>query len=191
MLLFLLRMIMTGLDSKTDKRTLPLWRGRFAEWAIWALLLLSPGCASVFSSEAMKAVNPDIPFADLQKNPEAFQGKTVLLGGKIIKTENLSEKTVLVVSHRTLNSNDKPIGEEQSEGRFMVSVHDFLDPAIYREDRKITVIGRVVGSSVRPLNGTTYRYPIIEKKELHLWPVEEPLSTEPRIQFGIGIGFGF
>jgi outer membrane lipoprotein len=184
-------MIMTIPYSRTGKRVLHLWRGRVAEWSISALLLLSLGCASVFSSEALKEVNSNIPFMDIQRNPESFQGKTVLLGGKIINTQNFSEKTLLIVSQRMLNSNYKPIGEDQSEGRFMVSVHEFLDPAIYREERGITVIGRVAGSSVLPLNGTTYRYPIIEKKELYLWPVEEPLGKEPRIQFGIGIGFGF
>jgi outer membrane lipoprotein len=145
----------------------------------------------VFSSEALKEVNADIPFMDIQRNPEAFQGQTVLLGGKIIATRNLSEKTMLIVSQRMLDSNDKPFGTDPSEGRFMVSAREFLDPAIYREEREITVIGRVVGSSVLPLNGTSYRYPIIEKKELYLWPMEEPSSKEPRIQFGIGIGFGF
>ena len=182
---------MSGLYSRTDKQVLPLWRGRFAEWSVWTLLFLSLGCASVFSSESLKRVDSDISFRDLQRNPEAFQEKTVLLGGKIIETRNLSEKTVLMVSQRMLDSNHRPIREDQSQGRFMVHVPEFLDPAIYRRERNITVIGRVAGSSVLPLNGTPYRYPIIEKKELYLWPVEEPFSGEPTVQFGIGIGFGF
>lgn len=182
---------MTGPCSKAARKGLWIWRCPWLVWCIGASVLISAGCASVFSSEIRKEVDSSILFSELQKNPEAFQGKTVLLGGKIIEIENLAEKTMLTVLQRRLNASDKPIRSDQSEGRFMVSVQGFLDPAIYREQRLITVIGRVIGSSVLPLDGTTYRYPIIEKKELYLWPTEETLPQEPRVQFGIGIGFGF
>ncbi|MBW2096675.1 MAG: Slp family lipoprotein [Deltaproteobacteria bacterium] len=139
----------------------------------------------------MKTVDRDIRFEDLQKQPTAFEGKSVLLGGVIIETQTLSEKTVLVISQRELKFDQKPAADEQSKGRFMVSTTEFLDPAIYREGRQVTVIGRVAGETVRPMDGAPYRYPLLQKESLHLWPVAENMQSEPSFQFGINFGVGF
>ena len=55
-------------------------------------------------------------------------------------------------------------------------VNRFLDPAIYRSGRDITVAGEVQGSEVRRLGEIAYRYPVIAALELHLW--KEPLSPQ-------------
>ena len=149
------------------------------------------GCAKAFPPETLDTADRDIRFGEIQKNPSAFEGKSVLLGGVIIETQNLSTKTVLVVSQRELNFSQKPAADEQSKGRFMVSSPQFLDPAIYRKGRAITVIGRVVGEEVQPIDGVPYRYPLIQKEALHLWPAPENMRSEPSFQFGINFGFGF
>ena len=76
-----------------------------------------------------------------------------------------------------------------SEGRFIIQTPGFLDPAIYSPGRKLTVAGTVAGKEVRPLGEIEYTYPIIEKRELYLWPEEEAVSDEPDVRFGVGIGF--
>jgi outer membrane lipoprotein len=140
----------------------------------------------------MKTVDRDVRFEDLQKNPTAFEGKSMLLGGVIIETQTLSGKTILVVSQRELDSSQKPVANDKSQGRFMISAMEFLDPAIYRKGRKITVIGRVTGEVVQPVEDVVpYRYPLILKTSLHLWPVEENMRSEPSFQFGVNFGFGF
>ena len=156
-----------------------------------ASFLLLAGCAPVISKGALKEVDQGLSFVQLLENPEAYRGKTVLLGGTIIETQNLSERTLIVVLQRHLGFRKKPSGEDVSRGRFIVYAPGFLDPAIYRHGRKITVVGSVVGREVRPLGEIEYSYPVIEKKELHLWPPEESYVTEPRVYFGFGIGKGF
>ncbi len=164
---------------------------RFLKWIAALSLLWFCGCGAAISPEILKEVDQNLSFEDLLKNPEAFRGKTVLLGGDIIETENLPDKTLFIVLQRPLNSKEKPNGEDKSKGRFIISAPEFLDPVIYAKGRKITVAGRVVGKEVRELNGIKYAYPIIERRELYLWPLDETIETEPRVIFGVGIGFGF
>ena len=163
----------------------------FFESILMLSLLGVAGCGAVISQEVLTNVDQNISFKDLLKDPEVFRGKTVLLGGEIIETENFPGKTQIIVLQRPLNSEEKPTGKDKSEGRFIVSIPEFLDPAIYGKGRKITVAGTVMGKEARTLNGIEYDYPMIERRELHLWPVEKTVETEPRVIFGIGIGIGF
>ena len=170
---------------KTIKRTLP------CAWLAAVAALAVAGCAAVISQETLKTVDKDIRFEQVLENPDAYRGKMVLLGGEIIKTENVPNKTVITVLQRSLGFRKKPDADGVSKGRFIVSTPDFLDPAIYRPRRKITVAGTVTGKDVRPLGEIHYGYPVVEKTELYLWPEEEPPYTEPRVRFGIGLGIGF
>ncbi len=164
---------------------------RLLVWTALLNLLWFAACATAISPEITKEVDQGILFESLLTEPAAFHGKTVLLGGNIIKTENLPEKTLIIMLQRSLDSKMKPSGENRSKGRFIISVPGFLDPAIYRQGREITVVGRVAGKEVRTLDEIEYAYPIIGKRELYLWPVEKSLDTEPKVIFGIGVGTGF
>jgi outer membrane lipoprotein len=152
-------------------------------------VLVVAGCAPVISPEALKKVDQGVRFEQVLENPDAYEGRMVLLGGEIIKTENFPDKTVIIVLQRSLGYRERPISESASKGRFIVSAPGFLDPAIYRPQRKITVVGVVAGKEVRSLGETEYVYPIISKRELHIWPSEDS-SKEPRVHFGLGIGMG-
>ena len=145
---------------------------RSFRWIATLSLLWFAGCGAAISPEILKEVDQSLPFEDLLKDPDAFRGKTVLLGGEIIETENFPDKTLLIVLQRPLNSERKPSGKDKSKGRFIVSVPEFLDPVIYGKGRKITVAGRVMGKEVRALDEIKYAYPLIDKRELYLWPEE-------------------
>jgi len=153
-----------------------------------AFPFLLASCAPVISQRTLKEVDQGLSFEQLLENPEAYKGKTVLLGGNIIETQNFPERTLITVLQRPLGFRKKPAVEDKSKGRFIVYVAGFLDPAIYRPGRKITVVGSVVGKEVRPLGEIEYGYPVIEKKELYLWPAEDYSVGGPRLHFGVGIG---
>ncbi len=152
--------------------------------------LMLAGCAHVISKEVLKEVDTNVTFAQVSKAPDAYKGKTVLFGGDIIETKNLPDKTQVVVLQRPLGTRGQPAAGDVSEGRFIMTTPGFIDPAIYSPGRKITVAGRIVGKEVRPLGEIQYTYPIIEKREIYLWPEEKPASTEPKVHFGFGIGVG-
>jgi outer membrane lipoprotein len=154
-------------------------------------MLLLAGCAHVISKEVLQEVDTSVSFVQVLKDPEVYRGKIVLFGGNVIETQNLSNKTLVVVLQRPLGSRGEPSAGDVSEGRFIIQTPGFLDPAIYSPGRKLTVAGTVAGKEVRPLGEIEYTYPIIEKRELYLWPEEETASDEPAVRFGVGIGVGF
>jgi outer membrane lipoprotein len=155
-------------------------------WLIGALLIA--GCAPVISQGVLAQVDRAIGFEQLLKDPDAYQGRTVLLGGEIIETRNYPENTLIFLLQRPLGPRDEPDVDGESKGRFIVAVPGFLDPAIYRPGRKVTVAGAVEGKQTHPLGEIQYTYPVISRRELYLWPSEETTMTEPRVQFGVGMG---
>lgn len=155
-----------------------------------ACVVAAAACAPVISRQALDSADRSVSFKALAADPGGFLGRTVLFGGQIIQTNNLQGKSLIVVVHRPLDSRYKPRPDSESRGRFLISAEGFLDPAIYRSGRWITVVGTVVGSETRPLGEIQYTYPIVAETERYLWPVKEP-SSDAQIHFGIGIGFGF
>lgn len=159
-------------------------------WVTTTMLLLLAGCAPVISSSTLQQVDKSISFEELQHNPDKYRGKTVLLGGDIIETRNMAGRTVIMVLARSLDYRNQPKEEGASKGRFLVYQAGFLDPAIYRPDRQITVAGKVIGKELRSIGEMNYSYPVIENRELYLWPTDQYPWREPPVHFGIGIGIG-
>lgn len=161
-------------------------------WLIaMALIFLLPGCSPPAISQAtLQQADRTLTIDLLLQNPDRFQGRTVLLGGEIIETRNTTSMTSVMVLEHQLDYRQKPRSGAASGGRFIVRHPSFLDPAIFRPGRVITVTGVVIGSVSLPLGEISYRYPLIENKELYLWPEDGYLSQEPAVHFGVGIGIG-
>jgi len=69
-----------------------------------------------------------------------------------------------------LDSFDQPdYPLEDSQGRFMVLDPDHHDPVILK-DRRITVIGEVIGKRVGAIDEFDYTYPYIAARFIHIWP---------------------
>jgi starvation-inducible outer membrane lipoprotein len=49
-----------------------------------ALAFILIACAPVISDRSLREANLSISFQELQKNPDAYTGKVVILGGKIM-----------------------------------------------------------------------------------------------------------
>lgn len=139
-------------------------------WLFGAWLLLASACAPTIAPQLRRQIDKDLSFAVLAADPEAQKGKVVLLGGTIIQTVPKPGLTEMEILQKPLDYFDEPRETDRSEGRFLVLADGFLDPAIYRKDRKITVVGEVVGSEVRRLEALDYRYPVLKAKSLKLWP---------------------
>ncbi|MFP3870845.1 MAG: Slp family lipoprotein [Syntrophobacteria bacterium] len=160
------------------------WQNRTAP-VLFALLLLASGymvsCAPALSRQFRQRVGTPVAFQRLRAQPQEYEGQEVILGGYILETLNESEGTLLTVLQAPLNFLNKPKAKDLSEGRFLVHTGEFLDPEVYCKDRKLTVGGRFRGIHELPLGNATYRYPLIEAEELHLWPgeVHSPWPSYP------------
>lgn len=154
------------------------------------LFVLFVGCAPVISQEVLREVDKDLPFRAVLADPDNYRGRKILLGGKIIETTPLPDKTRMIVLHYPLGFRDKPFTDSGSEGRFIVETSGFLDPVVYGTGRKITVAGILEGKEVLPLGEINYTYPLVLGMELYLWPLEDTY-TVPQFYIGIGIGKTF
>lgn len=127
------------------------------------------GACTPLSRQALEQVDTTAPFQEIRGQPDKFLNRTVLWGGVIIETTVRKDGTFIKVLQTGLDSSDMPQDPEKSEGRFIVYDRGFLDPAIYKQGRKITVVGRVTGKESLPLGAIMYAYPVIEAKDIYLW----------------------
>ncbi len=141
------------------------------------------GCAPTFSRDVMDRIDTTIAFRELQAAPDRFKGSWVMVGGMIIETRNTPEGSTVEVLQRPVDRQGRPRETDDTEGRFLIETNQYLDPAVYHEGKRISLVGEVTGQEVRPLGGIHYRYPVIASRELRLW---EP-RMEPRFSFGIGV----
>jgi len=151
-------------------------RFAFRVLILCVLEFLLSACTPVISPQLMDQVDRTLTYSLLASRPDEFKGKIVLLGGSIVQTVPKPKESEIEIVQKQLSSSGEPYLTDKSEGRYLVVVDRFLDPAIYRSGRDITVAGEVQGSVLRRLGEIDYRYPVIVASELHLW--KEPLSPQ-------------
>ncbi|MEN6466728.1 MAG: Slp family lipoprotein [Syntrophaceae bacterium] len=135
--------------------------------ALLPLVLLF--ACSPFSRQALQQVDVTLPFNDIQKAPRKYLNKNVLWGGQIIDTNVRKNGTFITVMDKPLDFEKRPEEGDVSDGRFIIRHPGFLDPAIYKPGREISVIGAISGVEVQPVGELQYSYPVVDSKHLHLW----------------------
>jgi outer membrane lipoprotein len=154
---------------------------RYSFLVISAILaaMLGTGSAHVISEELRRQVPPGLTFKEVMRGPAKYQGSTVLWAGAIIRSTNTKEGTLIEVLEKPLGHRGQPKDVDVSEGRFLILHPEYLDTAIYAQEREITVAGTVIETRTLPLGEIEYRYPVIAPKEMHLWKREEPVHWYP------------
>lgn len=122
-----------------------------------------------FSRQALQQVNTEASFQQIQQDIDPFRGKTVLWGGVIINTDVRGNGTFIKVLETNLDYETMPVKLDNPNGRFIIYKSGFLDPAVYKQGRKITVIGTITGKEIDPVGSIKYAYPVVEAKDLYLW----------------------
>ncbi len=150
-----------------------------------AVVLSSAACAPTFPQRITDQVDKRITFTDLIKDPDSYKGKWVMFAGVIVASRTEKDgSSYIEILQKPADSKGRPHRTDETGGRFIAVSKQFIDPAVYGRGREITIVGEVVGSSVRPLGEIAYRYPLLAVEALHLW---EP-SSGPRVGIGVGIG---
>ena len=134
-----------------------------------SVLFLLPGCVYVISQDIRREVTRDLNLRQVIKDPDLFKGEVVLWGGVIIESKNLKKGTQVVILQKDLNTWGRPKESDESQGRFIVLYPGYLDTAIYRRAREITVAGEIIGRKVLPIDQIEYTYPLLSPREIHLW----------------------
>jgi outer membrane lipoprotein len=117
-----------------------------------------------------KEIDTSVSFADLKRAPGEFIGRTVMIGGNVIRAKRTGAGTELEVLQLPTEK-EGTLTEERlrSEGRFLAVREQFLDPASLPQGTPITVIGTVKGETTRQLDESEYTYPILEVKHIIDW----------------------
>ncbi len=151
-------------------------RRRIVAAGILAALLA--GCAPAISPELRRQAVPVPNFRVLQADPAAFEGKLIILGGEVIDVDNRPQETRIRVLQKPLAWDLSPATADTSGGRFVVRYRGYLDPVLYAPGRRLTVAGVVRGSETGRIGDMEYRYPVLEAREIHLWPQVERLPWD-------------
>lgn len=148
-----------------------------------ALLLFAAACGPPFPKDLLNQVDKAVAYTDLQKDPDRFRGRVIMVGGVIVETKNLQEGTQFEVLQKPLSGSGRPEATDESGGRFLILSSAFHDAAVFQRGRTLTVIGEVAGQRVQSLGEVEYRYPVVRAREVHLW---SPYGG-PRFSIGIGL----
>lgn len=159
-------------------------------WLV-VMLALVTACASqrVIPDTLEPLVDRAVTFRDVMDVPDSHQGKIVVFGGEVLKAKRLKEGTQIELLQLPLDKNERPILDRQrSQGRFLATQQEFLDPATIAAGAKMTIVGELSKTKVEHLDDVEYRYPVLIVKHLHTWT--EPSSNYMRPQPGFSIGIG-
>jgi outer membrane lipoprotein len=102
-----------------------------------------------------------------------YKDAPVRWGGIIVDVENEQNFTLVQVLYYPLDSDGEPETDRQNEGRFLIKSLEFLDPAVYTKNTKITVAGTLTGDLERSIGKKVMRLPLISATTIYLWPVYE------------------
>lgn len=134
--------------------------------------LLLGACASNIPLE-IKQAPADNPAPEQVRNaPKEFQNRQVRWGGIILETDNRQDSSRVTVLALPLSKDGRPEDTDNSLGRFIAIVPEFLDPMVYSEDRRLTVAGRLRGTETDKVGEFRYTYPVVQAEHHYLWPRE-------------------
>lgn len=154
--------------------------------------LLLPLCLllSACSTLPVAIKNPplfDISYTQAIQNVAKYRNAPVRWGGIIVDVENEQNFSLVQILYYPLDSDGEPQTDQPNEGRFLIRSPEFLDPAVYTKNTKITVAGILIGDLERSIGKKIMRLPLISATTIYRWPVYEYDSRYD----GFGYGYGY
>ena len=121
--------------------------------ALFPFVILLAACASNIPLEIREDITGEnITVNAARSDINRYTGRKVRWGGTIAAVENKASDTWIEVVDRRLGAYGRPLFTDQSGGRFLVHIDGFLDPAIYRVNRPITVFGIMESGILKPID---------------------------------------
>jgi outer membrane lipoprotein len=160
---------------------------RFA--AVWSVcIVLLAGCAQsahqsgrdlldqILPDPLQQQIDSSVSFAELKANPAAYQGKTIMVSGIVLKSKRVKDRTEIEVLQIPTGSGAVPTKDRaRSQGRFLaIKSGEFLDPAVVDAGTPVTVVGEVAPPMTRGMDEGEYTYPVLEVKHLVDWDEVNP-----------------
>jgi outer membrane lipoprotein len=126
------------------------------------------GCTSVVPEALRAEIDRSVTIAQIARTPEEYRGRTVLLGGEVVRVEPAGPDLELTLAERPLSPLDEsPMLTRTSRGDVAVRVSGGARAAI-REGQVVTLVGVILG---REPGADPQGVPRLEAKHLYVWPV--------------------
>jgi outer membrane lipoprotein len=161
----------------------------FYRYYLLLFFVVFTGCASTPEFDTSQ-VDASLTPQSVITEPEVSHGKVALWGGTILDTTNLKDKTHIEMLAYPLDGSNRPKLESKPLGRFIIEHPGFLEPTTYAQGRQLTVLGTISGIESGQVGETSYSYPLVSERQLHLWSENTGNSNRSNVHFGIGIGVG-
>ena len=136
------------------------------------LALLLSACASQVPQAIRDAPAGSPSLAEVRVQPTDYLGRQVRWGGTIIETVNREHDTWLTLLGRPLTRYGEPAVSDESDGRFIATVPEFLDPKVYLPGRHVTISGALARTEAGKVGEYPYTYAVVQADAWHLWPVK-------------------
>lgn len=154
---------------------MPLTKSTIRICSFMSIILIS-ACSSHIPPEIKQSMDDAPSMAQIHDAPDSYLSKKVRWGGVILNTENKHNASWLTILAYPLSDHGEPLLSDQSPGRFIAIVEQFLEPLVYSQDRKITVTGKLLRTETIKVGEYPYEYPVIQVDQHYLWPFEPELS---------------
>ncbi len=141
-------------------------RGNFLAGPVVILIVI--GCMAPFPKDVREKADRKLRFSAYRDNPESYKGKTVVVVGEVITTRPLKDRTEVEILHRPMDFTWRP-KDEGSDGRYIVVINEFLDPAVWKQGREVTFIAGITGSREGKIGERRYNYPVLKALDWMLW----------------------
>lgn len=140
-------------------------------YALASVILVS-ACSSHLPPEIKQPIEGAPEIAQVRENIDAYLSQKVRWGGVILSTENKDNTSRLTILAYPLSNYGEPRVSDQSSGRFIAIVDEFLEPLIYTRDRKVTITGNIIRSEIVKVGDFPYQYPVVQAQQHYLWSAE-------------------
>lgn len=130
-----------------------------------AASLILAGCVSVPAP-----LEGEYPVFQPDQATDRSIGARVRWGGEVISSRPEANRTCFEVLARDLDRTYRPLPGDRTYGRFLACKEGFQDPAVFRQGREITVVGRLDEFVTQEVGEYSYRYPRLDADTVYLWP---------------------
>jgi outer membrane lipoprotein len=117
--------------------------------------------------------NRGIRYIDVKKNPEAYRGQSMMLGGQVLAVERVQEGTRIELLQYSLT---KPLliperRREFSHGRFVAMDRNghLVDPAVLADNSLVTLVGEIVGATTVTIGEVEEQVPQLDITDITVW----------------------
>ncbi len=136
---------------------------------ILLLALLLSACASQVPLIIREAPADGVSLAQVREQADDYLGRHVRWGGTIVETGNRENATWLTVLGRPLYKDGEPEFTDDSAGRFIAIVPEFLDPKVYAPGRRVTFTGTLLRFEAGMVGEFPYTYAVVQAEAWYLW----------------------